>query len=249
VVLITATSGFYRVSEAISFPGNLQAYASGWVGLFICIGFPFLFLDHPIKFPSRSFPILTLNPRNIPAPSAARWNANRHPETDDEPWLLGTLFAKWFFVIAYLCFNLYIIVMPLIPPYKDGNGIDLEVKGWHYVTVISCVFGVSFLYYTLTIATAPVRSGGEHSELLQEAERDQELNLANGFSIMRSAGVHPEIFEERRHNAQYGYRRSVEVLVDSRDPSFLYWFFGGRQLYHWRSLGISDMLDWVLGRR
>lgn len=32
VVLISATSGMYNISEAITFPGNLQAYASGWVG-------------------------------------------------------------------------------------------------------------------------------------------------------------------------------------------------------------------------
>jgi hypothetical protein len=43
VILITATSGMYNISEAISFPGNVQAYASGWVGgtfaakLFYCL--------------------------------------------------------------------------------------------------------------------------------------------------------------------------------------------------------------------
>jgi len=109
--------------------------------------------------------------------------------------------------------------MPLVPPYRDGNGKDLEVKGWHYVTVVGCVVGSSFLYYTLAIATAPVRSGSEHLELLQEAERDEELNPANGLSIMRFAGVHPEIFEEKRHNAQYGYRRSVAVIVNSNVSS------------------------------
>jgi hypothetical protein len=32
VVLISATAGMGHISEAIGFPGNLQAYASGWVG-------------------------------------------------------------------------------------------------------------------------------------------------------------------------------------------------------------------------
>jgi hypothetical protein len=32
VILMTATSGMYNINEAISFPGSLQAYASGWVG-------------------------------------------------------------------------------------------------------------------------------------------------------------------------------------------------------------------------
>jgi len=32
VVLISATSGMYNINEAIGFPGNVQAYASGWVG-------------------------------------------------------------------------------------------------------------------------------------------------------------------------------------------------------------------------
>jgi hypothetical protein len=32
LVLISATSRMYNINEAIGFPGNLQAYASGWVG-------------------------------------------------------------------------------------------------------------------------------------------------------------------------------------------------------------------------
>ncbi len=32
VILISASSGFTNLTEAISFPGNLQAYAGGWVG-------------------------------------------------------------------------------------------------------------------------------------------------------------------------------------------------------------------------
>jgi hypothetical protein len=32
VILMSATAGMYNINEAISFPGNLQAYASGWVG-------------------------------------------------------------------------------------------------------------------------------------------------------------------------------------------------------------------------
>jgi hypothetical protein len=32
VILMSSTAGMYNINEAISFPGNLQAYASGWVG-------------------------------------------------------------------------------------------------------------------------------------------------------------------------------------------------------------------------
>jgi hypothetical protein len=32
IFLIAASSAFTDITEAVSFPGNLQAYASGWVG-------------------------------------------------------------------------------------------------------------------------------------------------------------------------------------------------------------------------
>lgn len=101
--------------------------------------------------------------------------------------------------------------MPLIPPYTKGNGQDLKIKGWYYAVVVACICTAAIIYYLLAFARAPNRSGGTHAELL---EQPVVAHGSHGYSIMRYAGVHPELFEEDEHHPQYGYRRQVEVIID-----------------------------------
>ncbi|OBT52025.1 hypothetical protein VE04_06969, partial [Pseudogymnoascus sp. 24MN13] len=204
IILISASSAFTNLNEAISFPGNLQAYAAGWVRIFISIGFPFLFLDSK----SRILKLLHLNARKIPKPSDDRWPHTElgHPEQSK---LLRKLF--WPLAVIYICFNGYIVVVPLIPPYTNGNGKDLDIKGWYYVAVVACISTAAITYYLVAFGRAPNRSGGTHAELLAQPVGAEG---SRGYSIMTYAGVHPELFEEDEHNQQYGYRRQVEVVID-----------------------------------
>jgi hypothetical protein len=101
--------------------------------------------------------------------------------------------------------------VPLIPPYTDGNDKNLEIKGWYYITIVASISASAIIYYLAAFASAPNRSGGTRAELLTQlagAER------SHGYSILKYAGVHPELFEDDEHNPQYGYRRQVEVVID-----------------------------------
>jgi len=101
--------------------------------------------------------------------------------------------------------------VPLIPPYTNGNGQDLEIEGWYYVAIVASICIAAIIYYLLAFAYAPNRSGGTYAELLAQSAGAEG---SRGHSIMTFAGVHPELFEEDEHNPQYGYRRQVEVIDD-----------------------------------
>jgi len=83
--------------------------------------------------------------------------------------------------------------VPLIPPYTNGNGQDLEIEGWYYVAIVACLSIAAIIYYLVAFAYAPNRSGGTHAELLA---RSAGVEGSHGHSIMTFAGVHPELFEE-----------------------------------------------------
>jgi hypothetical protein len=190
VVLISATSKIKNLSEAISFPGNLQAYGAGWVGskvfypsynwrlanlngeVFISIGF------------------LLLDRRAIREPTQRNWNRTSDGRPILQPAWLRHTFSKWGLAIAYFCVNTFIVVMPLIPPYRDSNGTELEVKGWYYITIVVCIFTSACIYYITTIGN-PQRT------------------------LLSLAGVRPEMHEEEIHDPDYGYRKTVEVRIYS----------------------------------
>jgi hypothetical protein len=101
----------------------------------------------------------------------------------------------------------------------NGNGTDLEIKGWYYIAIVACMSTVAIIYYLVAFAQAPNRSGGTHAELLAQSAG---ARGSRGHSIMTYAGVHPELFEEDEHNPQYGYRRQVEVVIDDSVCAY-YW--------------------------
>lgn len=220
VILISATSGMYNISEAITFPGNLQAYASGWVGVFISIGFPFLFLRRPFHF---------LRPRTIPQPTQRNWNH------DQEFWIVRSIIGKVFITILYFAFNTYIIIVPLIPPYVNGNGTKQEVKGWIYITVIATVMVAATTYYYSVFGLTTNPEG----ELEYGRRKRTLLNLARAYPVLHQDSI---------HEPTYGVRRWVEVVIPSNRPSYLYWFFGGSDEDHHPDSTLVDWWNRLMGR-
>jgi predicted cobalt transporter CbtA len=111
------------------------------------------------------------------------------------------------------------VVVPLIPPYTNGNGKNLETKGWYYVAIVAGMSAVAIIYYLFAFAFTPKRSGGTHAELLAQSVAAEG---SHGYSIMTLAGVRPELFEEDMHDPQYGYRRQVEVVISNSVCAY-YW--------------------------
>jgi hypothetical protein len=170
----------------------------------ICFGFPFLFLK------SDSWWFKIFKSRHIPEPTRDRSNYGSEGQAL-APWFLRHTY--WLFTIAYLAVNGFIVIAPLIPPYTDSDGNNLQIKGWYYIVITASVFLSAFLYYLAAFAFAFVRSGEglDPAQLVLQAEKNPE----KGASIMSVAGVHPEIIEGECHDSQYGNRRSVKVIIDS----------------------------------
>jgi hypothetical protein len=137
-------------------------------------------------------------------------NLNGHPT--EARWLRKTY---WLFALAYLCINAWIVIVPLIGPYTDGNGNELEIKGWYYIVILACVQACALLYYLVTFSRTPVRTGAQgvsHDQISESIKQHPEKKP----SIMNLAGVHPEIIEDEYNDPQYGNRRSIKVVIDSQ---------------------------------
>lgn len=80
--------------------------------------------------------------------------------------------------------------MPLIPPYRESNGTEQEVKGWYYITVVLCIVTSACIYYITTISN-PHRT------------------------LLSLAGVEPEIYVAETHDPHYGHRKTVKVRIQS----------------------------------
>lgn len=154
---------------------------------------------------------LKLTPRTIPEPLRDRTEFGPEGQEATPRYLRKTYLI---FVLAYLVVNGWIIIVPLIPPYKDGLGNKLQIKGWYYIVIVAATCGLAGAYYTAAFGYASVRTGQRgftHAQIVDQARIDPERRK----SIMNIAGVHPEIIEDEYNDPQYGNRRSVEVLVDS----------------------------------
>lgn len=200
VATISATSGIGRLTEAIGFPGTLQAYASGWVGsrlrihqssdqrwllptVFISIGFPFLFLKKQFFF---------MKPRNIPAPTQRKWN-NGAPVFI----LLRSSFGRGVLLTLYFGFNVFIAIVPLRGPYVSASDTPKEIKGWYYITIVGAIVSAAVIYYWSAFGFA-IDQDGEPSHPKR--------------TILRLAGVYPKIQQSDVHEPHYGWRRKVEII-------------------------------------
>jgi hypothetical protein len=247
--------------------------------VFISIGFPFLFLrpESPIFRPITLFgKTIRLTPREIPPPIRDRSRLPsvgehiRHSHHFEQPtqsgWVPSLGKTYWFFAFAYLVLNAWIVIVPLVPPYTDGNGNKLQVQGWWYIVIVACVYLCAILYYLATFSRAPVRTlarRASHNQIVEAVKERPDRQL----SIMNIAGVHPEIIEDEYNDPQYGNRRSIQVVIDSevvsytasssvlcsltviQESSRLYFLFGGSDPNHTGNLGISDLWDRVVARR
>jgi hypothetical protein len=130
----------------------------------------------------------------------------------NKPSRLAPLIGKtvWILAFAYFCLNGFIVIVPLIGTLTDGECNRLDLQGWYYVTIVAGIFLMSIIYYFSAFASAAVRSDGDYEELLAKAEAMPVIRP----SIMSLAGVHPEIIEQDVHDAQYGNRRTVAVIID-----------------------------------
>ncbi|KAG9229547.1 amino acid permease-domain-containing protein [Amylocarpus encephaloides] len=215
--MIAATAAIENIEEAIRFPGSLGAYCSGFVGIFICIGFPYLFIERkfPIYKPWSSVPddsnaddsprFWIIEPREIEVPTS--WTETSSGTRFPDSWVLKRVWRRWLIGLSCLTFNIYIVIIPLYGPYKDSSGHPLEVKGWYYIIIAGSValFGLSYYYLTIGLAH-------------------------RGGSILRFAGVRLSIDHSKAANGE-----AVKVRIDSHatGPSYLYWFFGGSQKQHY----------------
>jgi hypothetical protein len=138
-------------------------------------------------------------------------HSNLDSHATEARWLRKTY---WLFALAYLGINAWIVIVPLIGPYTDGNGNELEVKGWYYIVILACVQACALLYYLVTFSRTPVRTGAQgvsHDQISEAIKQEPDKQL----SIMNLAGVHPEIIEDEYNDPQYGNRRSIKVVIDS----------------------------------
>jgi hypothetical protein len=135
--------------------------------------------------------------RQIPLPTMRAWSQPR------ESVFLRSRVAKAFFTVVYFGFNIYIIVVPLIGPYRDANGTKLEVKGWYYILIVGCFFTAAIVYYYLAFG---YRQRFDANRNIVYPKR----------TIVEVARACPLLHEEQLHDPQYGVRRWVEI--DYVDP-------------------------------
>ena len=106
--------------------------------------------------------------------------------------ILRSLKSKILLAAFYVSFNLAILILPLIPPYRNANGSPRKVLGWYYIVANSIVMTIGTIYY---------------------------FSVHNSrWSILRLAGVEPHINTLDHHDETYGYRN--EMVVTSVSTSF-----------------------------
>jgi hypothetical protein len=123
------------------------------------------------------------------------WNQDR------ESFLIRTWAGKLFFSLIYFGSNLYIVIVPIIPPYRNSNGAALEVKGWIYITIVVSIIIASIVYYILAFG---YRQTTNASNVVEPTK-----------SIVGWARALPRLRENDTHEPQYGFRRWVEIEYGS----------------------------------
>jgi hypothetical protein len=132
-------------------------------------------------------------PRSIPLPTQRRWNETKRGDPIKKSRLLRSGFGIYFFASAYFAFNVYITIIPILPPYQNASGQPLEIQGWYYIVTIGSVIVLAIVYYFATIG------------LVDRNHPDR--------SILCLADVRPEIHQESKHHPRYGFRKKVQVII------------------------------------
>jgi hypothetical protein len=100
-------------------------------------------------------------------------------------------------VIVYFSFSTFIAIMPLIGPYLSASNTPQQVKGWYYITIVGAIVVAAVIYYYSAFGFAIDHNG---------QSRHQRR------TILRLAGVYPEIHQLDVHEPRYGWRRKVEII-------------------------------------
>jgi hypothetical protein len=124
-----------------------------------------------------------------------KWNQDR------ESFLVRTWAGKLIFSAIYFGFNLYILIVSIIPPYRNSNGAALEVKGWIYITIVVSVIIAGIIYYFLAFG---YRQTTKAFNVVEPTK-----------SIVGLARAAPRLHENDTHEPQYGIRRWVEIKYGS----------------------------------
>jgi hypothetical protein len=151
--------------------------------------------------------------------------------------------------VVYFGFNAYIVIVPLIPPYINGNGTKQEVKGWVYIVVVIIVISVAVVYYYAVFGLTTDAQGGLHKER----------------TVLRLTNSYPILLQEPEHDPNYGVRRKVEIVHDSnvglymlyvpsplsnvkQSSSYLYWLFGGSDKDYYPDSSLVHIWNHLMGR-
>ena len=88
----------------------------------------------------------------------------------------------------------------MIPPYRNSNGVPLEVKGWIYIIIVISTIAAGTVYYYLAF-------GYRQTTAFNVVEPAK--------SIVRWARAVPKLRESDTHEPQYGVRRRVDIYYES----------------------------------
>lgn len=103
--------------------------------------------------------------------------------------ILQSLWIKVPLVLIFVSFNLAIIIIPFIPPYRNADGTPREILGWYYSVILGAIFLFAIIYYFAI-----------HNST---------------WSILSLGGAQPEIVTLEKHNETYGNRREVHTSTVS----------------------------------
>jgi hypothetical protein len=123
------------------------------------------------------------------------WDAEFERRTETF-YIFGRSWRRVLFAVFYFAINCYIVVVPLIRPYVNGNNKPLEVQGTWYIAVVGVVIAVAVLYYNAVIGFTAGRNESYPKR-----------------SILRVAGVETRMVAAPTHDSKYGYRKYVELTV------------------------------------
>lgn len=148
----------------------------------------------------------------------------------EPPWTIGvgffhTVGRRRCLSTIYIIFNLYIFVVTFLPPYRNPDGSERDIKGWVYPAAVGGTVVAGLLYYCAAFWS----------------REKSVFRLANAKAIIHSEETHDAIYGCRRYVIvtpdnpvssilspyRYSQRTDNHILLQ-RNPSLLYRLFGGR---------------------
>ncbi|KAI9841498.1 MAG: hypothetical protein M1837_000659 [Sclerophora amabilis] len=166
---IIVTAAVYSFGEAVTFPAQLQTYMRGLIGM--AFGFPRLEQQTQGRVLPQRLEFWTVH--------------------GEESSFLRKRPVRYSLATIYMIFNIMIVILPMVPPYKTASGATREVKGWYLVVINVAVLTLGLSYYALTF-TSPRKTilefAGvtfERDELAEHSARDKFYSKTSLFFVWR----------------------------------------------------------------